>query len=413
MKFNFTREQIIQAIVIITAITFVLSSVGLWFKSSSNGSQGVTQSQNVNIEQNVTVGMGNVELIIDSYSPLIVVGKVNNETQVYLKQIQANGTALYIDTSNPAQTTIALSDANYVLGVAKRIIELDPSVRMELEAIVHSDVEFEFSTEQGTIKSKIPPSKITVTNPYNIGEVIPFKALVQFVDGKIVGAKLTPTAKKATAELTVIPNNIKDSYYVRMFFYWHDRVDVGNSRDELNNSLADIGATNIDMNYVRDDTIYASRSLTSNEIKALRAAMPGVKTVQFNKIVFYSNTSYTENEIADALYSITNGSVELKFSTPMLEMMFNYDGNSSILNDTIESYNYTPVSKEMYVLADVSLGSSDAVIDNKTYKVGDMNRTIYVPIGSKVGEPTTAKFDVYIIGNDIIDAKQNLKPNIG
>ncbi len=412
MEFNFTREQIIRAIVIITAITFVLSSMGIWFKSGNNAPSGITQSQNENIEQNITMGVGNVELIIDSYSAVIRLGKVNNETQKYLQQMQADGTALYVDASNPARITVALSDPEDTYYVAKHIINLDPSVHMELEAFVHSDEEFEFSTQQGTIKAKIPASKITLTNPYEIGDSIAFKALVQFVDGKIVGAKLTPTARKATVELKVLPTKLHNKYYVRMFFYWHDRVGVDESKDALNNTLAELGARNVIMNYIRDDTVYASRSLTSKESKALREKMPGVKTVQFNKVVFYSNYTYTEDEIADALSSITNNSVEVSFSPPMLELLFLYDGNASNITEAVNSFSYAPISKEMYVLADVSLGGEDVEIDGKTYAVNEMNKTAYVPIGSELNMPTYAKFDVSIVGKRIVNAEQNLRPDI-
>ena len=408
MKLNLTRTQIIQAIVIIVAVLFVLSTLSVWFGKGSTSTSSNTPSSNLSpkTEENITIGMGKVALIVDGYSPILKISKPSDEVKLYLEGLRTNGSVLYVDESNQQYTTLALSNAEDVPAVASKILALDSNASMFLEAYVYSDKAFEFTTQEGTkISASVPRSKITVVKPYPKGALLYFNALVQLYNGTIVGAKLSPLAQVETAELLVLPKALMPEHYVRLYFMWHDRNNVANNLSLINESLIALGATDVKMQYTSDITVYGNDSLSKAQVNELRAKLPNLKVVQFNKIVFYDNVTYTEDEISEAVYNVTNGSVNVSFSPPMLEMVFSYTGNESALGDAVNAIQPAPLSKEIYRVANASTGNIVVNIKGKDYSVNSMYVTALVPHTASVDVPVSALFEVTIVGDEIVGAK--------
>jgi len=411
MKVNFTRAQFIQAIVIITALAFILSTLATWYSGAVHKNVPATtpSSDGTLSEENVTMGTAKVALIIDSYSPVIRVSGLSSQAREYLQQLQQNGTILYIDTSNPSYETIALSKGDYTYEVASNILALGPNVTMLLEAYVYSDGEVKFQTQNGIVNATIPKSRITVARPYPNGERLFFNALVQLMNGKVVGAKLTPLAVQEMVQLPVEVNAFYNKYHARLYFNWHDRVGVENEIARLNESLNTLGARNITLNYIRDDTVYANRTLKSGESAALHVLLPGLKVVQLNKIVFYSNYSYTEDEVGSAVANVTNGTASLSFSPPLLMITFDFDGNES---DAVAALTlpYTPISSDVYRLSNATTGGVNVNVKGKSYDVDSMELNVWVPVGTALNRLAFADFEVSIVGDRIIEAKQVIPP---
>ncbi|RMD66302.1 hypothetical protein D6833_01630, partial [Candidatus Parcubacteria bacterium] len=241
-----------------------------------------------------------------------------------------------------------------------------------------------------------------------VGDVLVFRALAQLVDGRVVGAKLTQMAIQEYTDLAATVEALYPQYYARFFYYWHDREKVRGNLSALNDSLKSLGAKNIKINYVSDTTVYLSRSLRRAEVDALKEIIPGVKTVQFNRLVLYDNYTYTENDVYSALESATNGTVNVTFSKELLEVGFEYDGNSSDIIEVFDSIGAEPLSGDVYRLANVSLGGGSVVIKGREYSVPEMERTVFVPARKKVGDIAIMRFDVSIVGDEVVDAKQAL-----
>jgi hypothetical protein len=408
MKFNFSRAQMIQAIVIIVAVLFVLSTVGVWYNPGTSGGSSTPQTGNTPevTDENITVGMGNVVLIVQSYSPVIRLTNPNADAKAYLQQLQANGTVLYLDNSNPQYITVALSKGDDSPAVATGILNLDSNVTMLLEAYVYSDQAFEFTTESGTkVSATIPASKINVAKPYAKGELLYFNALVQLYNGTVIGAKLTPLAQAESAELPVLPVSFSPEHYARLYFAWHDRVGVDNSQAYLNETLKSLNVTGIRFQYTSDTTVYANKGLSKAEIDVIREKLPGLKVVQLNKIVFYDNYSYTEEQISQVVAEATNDTANVSFSPPMLEIGFSYSGNETQLTDAINSINYTPISEEIYRVCNASTGGLTVTIKGKQYRVRNMYVMALVPNTATLNNPEIAMFEVSIVGDEIVDAK--------
>ncbi len=407
MKFNFSRAQMIQAIVIIVAVLFVFSTLGVWYNPGKNGGGSTPSTDNTPqiTDENITVGMGNVVLIVQSYSPVIKLTSPNEAAKAYLQQLQANGTILYLDNSNPQYITVALSKGDDTEAVATGIMNLDSNVTMLLEAYVNSDQAFTFTTEGGkNVTATVPASKINVAKPYAKGELLYFNALVQLYNGTVVGAKLTPLAQAESAELPVLPVSFSPEHYARLYFAWHDRVGVDNSQAYLNETLKSLNATNIRFQYTSDTTVYANKGLSKDEIAGIRERLPGLYVVQLNKIVFYDNYSYTEEQVSQAVAEATNDTANVSFSPPMLEMGFAYSGNESQLTDAINSINYTPISEEIYRVCNASTGGLTMTIKGKQYTVKNMYVTALVPNTATLNNPEIAMFEVSIVGNEIVSA---------
>lgn len=409
MKLSFTKAQMIQAIVILIAVLFVFSTVDIWFGSGRhNGAGGSTPSSGETLptDEDTIMGIGNVALIIDGYSPILKVSRPNDAVRQYLQRLQVNGTVLYIDESSTQYTTVALARGDDLPAVASALYELDANMPMLLEAYVYSEKAFEFTTRAGEkISAPIPRSKINVARLYPKGEIVFFSALVQLYNGTVVGAKLTPLAVVESAELPVIPKALLPEHYVRLYFMWHDRNNVADSISAINDSLYAINATDVRFQYTSDITVYATGAMSKAQVDALRAQLPNLKVVQLNKIVFYDNTTYTEDEISDAVYIATNGTVNVSFSPPLLEIGFNYAGDEGVLTETINSIPYKPISKEIYRVANASTGGISVDIKGKKYAVQNIEVIALVPNTAKVGNPEFATFEVTILGDEIISAR--------
>jgi predicted RND superfamily exporter protein len=194
-------------------------------------------------------------------------------------------------------------------------------------------------------------------------------------------------------------------HYVRLYFMWHDRNNVANNLSLINESLIALGATDVKMQYTSDITVYGNDSLSKAQVNELRAKLPNLKVVQFNKIVFYDNVTYTEDEISEAVYNVTNGSVNVSFSPPMLEIVFSYTGNESALDDAVNAIQPAPLSKEIYRVANASTGNIVVNIKGKDYSVNSMYVTALVPHTASVDVPVSALFEVTIVGDEIVGAK--------
>ncbi|MGC8923678.1 MAG: hypothetical protein ACP5KJ_00615 [Candidatus Micrarchaeia archaeon] len=410
MAISITRSQAIQLIVILTAIVFIASTLSIWFRSSNSSPPSVTQSGQASIEQNVSIGRANIVLILESYSPVVKSGVLNDDASNYVKELAANGKVQYIDTSNPSYTTIVLSNKDDVYNFTKTLLSLDTNASIMLEAYVYSNEEFDFITPEGIVRTSIPRSKITLTSPYPVGSMLAFNALAQFSNGKIVNAKLTPLAITDTAEMQARVDELYPYHYVRMFFFWHDRVAINNSYATLKESLSQINATNISMRYVRNDVAYASRPLTIYEIASLQEMLPGVKMVRGNEIVIYSNYSYTENDVSDGVANATNNSVSISFSPPLLEIVFDYTGPVEKLDEVLDEFEYTPISKEVYRRARITIPAGNVTVNGKEYEIAkNIEITALVPYNAQVGGTTSVKIRLSILGDQIVSAEQVLE----
>ncbi|MCX8199962.1 MAG: hypothetical protein N3G76_00670 [Candidatus Micrarchaeota archaeon] len=411
MKISLTRAQMIQAIVILIAVVFVLSTLGTWFTHQPvNGGQ-TSQATNLSEDElDASIGMGNVVLVVRSYSPVIRLASPGIAAKAYLKQLQAGNTILYLDESNPQYITITLSSGEDTLEVASKLVSLDKNATMLLEAYVSSDQEFEFLLQNGTkVKAKIPLSKISVSRPYKKGEQLYFSALVQLYKGQVIGAKLTPLARTEKVDLPVLPLNCFSEHYARFYFMWHDREGVRSSLSRLNESLKSINATAVQMQYVSDTTVYATDGFSKAQVQEIRKRLPGLYVVQFNKLVFYDNYTYTEDEISKVIADVTNNTVNVSFSPPMLEMRFNYAGNETLLENTLNAIGYTTISKEIYKVCNASTGDITISIGGKMYRVRDMHVLALLPTSAKPGAPEVGSFEAYIVGDEIVRAEPVLE----
>ncbi|MEM4332193.1 MAG: hypothetical protein QW500_02845 [Candidatus Micrarchaeia archaeon] len=412
MKLSLTRMQIIQAIVVLVAVIFVLSTLATWFTHQPRNGGQTSQTQNLPEEEemSLSVGMGNVMLVVNSYSPVIRLTRPNAAAMAYLKQLQAGNKVIYLDQSNPQYITVTLSSGDDTLPVASNLMSLDQNVTMLLEAYVNSSQAFDFTLQNGSkVKASIPMSKINVAKPYAKGEQLYFSALVQIYKGQVVGAKLTPLARTEVVDMPVLPLKLYPEHYARMYFMWHDREGVRRSLDALNESLKAINATNIRFNYVSDTTVYATDTFNKTQINEIKKYLPGLYVVQFNKLVFYDNYTYTEEQISDVVAKVTNNTVNVSFSPPMLEMRFNYEGDEQKIANALQSINYTPISVEVYRVCNASTGNIAIPIGGKEYYVRSMYVTAILPSTVKAGVPEIGKFEVYIVGDEIVKAEPVLE----
>ena len=339
---------------------------------------------------------------------ITLAGNTSN-VDAFIRSLQADGRAEYVDRSvqgTVPRTVIVLSDPSQTYDVASQLLSMDPNITMTLEAYVSSDETFEFRTPEGSVNTSIPRSKVRLSRPYRVGDVLAFRALAQIVDGRVAAAKLTQMAIQEYAELAATVDAFYPQYYARYFYYWRDRALVRGNLSALNDSLKSLGAENVKINYVSDTTVYVSRSLRSAEVEAIRERLPGLKTVQFNRVVFYDNYTYTEDEVYAAIENATNGTVNVTFSKAMLEVAFEYSGNASDAAAVFEGFGFTPVSGELYRLANVSIGGGSVVIKGREYAVKEMEKRAYVSAGKRVGDIAILRFDVSILGDEVVDAEQ-------
>ncbi|MCX8206081.1 MAG: hypothetical protein N3H30_02520 [Candidatus Micrarchaeota archaeon] len=409
MGFSITRSQAIQAIVVLVAIAFILSTISMWF--SGKGAQQLpaatpTGDENASVE--AVVATGNILLTLDAYSPAMRIYGPSAEATEYISQLQSNGTITYVDTSNAQYTTIALSDAGKVYEVGTRLRRLSPNSTIALEAYVSSSEEFNFSTANGTVRARIPRSKTVIMYPYKVGSKIPFKALVQIYDGQVVAGKLTLLAIERDVRLPVAISSLGDKYYARLFFSWRDRVAVNESIQGLVSALEAIGARDVQTNFIRDDTVYLSRALTDEEAEQLKRELEGVKAVQMSRVILYSNYSYTEDEVSDAIHSAAGNSTEVTFSMPMLELAFSGNLSDDAVASAFSGYSYTPLHKYVYRLANVTTGGVSVTAGDYEYYVNDMSLTVWVPLGAGEGTLQPLDFTVDIMGEEIVSATQKL-----
>ncbi|MEM0437679.1 MAG: hypothetical protein QXU54_00080 [Candidatus Micrarchaeia archaeon] len=410
MGFSITRSQAIQAIVVLVALAFILSTISTWFSGSgAHQPPSVTPSTNGSVDVEGVVASGTVLLKLDAYSPVIRIVGPSAEAKEYVSQLQANGTVTYVDWGSQQYTTIALSDGAHAYDVGRQLRKLSPNSTIMLEVYVSSDREFSFAGANGTVRARIPRSKTTIMYPQKVGSEIPFKALVQVYEGQVIAGKLTPLAIEKDVTLPVIVNSLGDKYYARLFFSWHDRVAVNESIQDLVQLLESAGAENVQTNFKRDDTVYLSRPVENDEDTRLKELLPGIKAIQMTRLIIYSNYSYSEDEVSDAVHAAMGNDTEVTFSMPMLELAFSSSsGDDGAIAQAFSSYTYKPLKQYVYRLANVSTGGISVKFGNDEYYVEEMRRTLWVPLGAEEGSMQPLDFTADVLGEDIVSVEQKL-----
>ncbi len=411
IRIKLEREDLIKAIVILTAVVFLMSTVSLWFTASKNGGGSTASDGSETKTVNITTAQAIINVTLDYYTSKIMLNELNEVNKEYMDRLNEEGKLLYYKERDTG-VTILLADKEYTYQVAKNLMKNDANISMILEGVVHSDEEYAFQpiNEVGNIiKSKIPASKITLNYPFEVGSTLQYQALAQFVDGKMIRAKLYPKGIKAKMKIPFLVEDLLSKYYGQMIFRWSDRVKGEEHLEELNESLQDVGAVNVSFNYITDHSVYTSRILTKEETDKLEEYLPGLKGRDGTRLIFYSNYSYTEEDVYDAINKTTNGSVEVSFAISYLEITFDYNGNSSIVDEILQNYSVKPMYYKLWRLAKVSTGEVNAEYQGKKYPVNEMKRVMWVP--EKIAEENkivSLGVTGNIEGDRVVDVSQNI-----
>lgn len=408
MKLNFDKELMLKAFIVLVIFSFIFST--LWIGMSNSGNDNNNNNNNFPDENNYTLltGQGHVSLIIKEYSGSIDLDKITEESKEFVNEGVSNGDVLYFNIE-PTKVSIILSNKSKTYDYAKILIENDPTVNIILKPRVYSAQGYDFITDSGEIVNAIiPESEIKVSYPYAIGDVLYYNALVQLLNGNVVGAQLYPLAKVEELDMIFLVKDISDEYYSRLYFNWKDRETARSLSYELNESLNEANAIDVTYNYVSDITIYASRALYSEEVELLKEQFSDIKTINMNKIVFYDNSTITEDEISYAVLNATNNSVTLSFSPPMLEIVYKYEGDYNEVESLFGNLNNISISKFHYVKADLHTGDTTVTIANSVYNVPEINLTGFVPTNKKENEMVTLKVSASIQANTIYEVEQVL-----
>lgn len=407
LMISFNKDFMLKAFIVVVIFSFVFSTI--WIGMSGNNNN----NNNNNNQQNETkdvylMGQGKVALILKEYSGVIELDKITNESLEFVNQGVKNGDVSYFDNKD-SKVTIVLSDKSKTYDYAIKLIENDPSVTIVLKARVYNNQKYDFITDDGQVVSAIiPESEIKVSYPYELGEILYYSALVQLLNGNVVGAQLYPLAKVEEIEMLFTVNEVTNEYYSRLYFNWRDRETARNITETMNETLTGLGVTNFQKSYVSDTTIYASRALYSEEVDLLRGNFEDIKTIDMNKIVFYDNSTETEEEISNFVYNMTNGTVTLSFSPPMLEFIFNYDGEFSAIESSLSDLNDIAITKYYGVKANVSSGNTNVQNGNYTYQVDELNFIAYIPVSKKENDFVSLLVEATISANTIVEVEQVL-----
>ncbi len=411
MKLNFDKEFMVKGVIIVIILTFFVSMFAVGMGGNNNNNNNNNDTPYPDDNYTLFVGQGNVALILKEYSGVINVNRISNESREYIMEGVKGGDVLYFnDETN--QISIVLSNKSKTYEYAKYLYDNDSNISIVLKARVYSSEEFDFVTDLGdTIKSSIPESEINVAYPYAIGEILYYSALVQFLDGKIVGAQLHPLAKIEEMNMLFNVGEVFGEYYSRSFFNWRDREYVRNLSSNLNETLTELGAENVLVNYVSDITIRANRPIYSHEADLLKERFSGLKTINLEKIVFYDNSTESEDEISEYIYNITNGTIQLDFSPAMLEFSFKYSGNYSKIESVFSDIQNISIIEFYGKKAMVSTEATSVISGNSTYNVNEMEMGALIPISKNEGDVVTLKVDASIQANTIFEVEQVLNLN--
>ena len=358
MKLNFDKELMLKAFIVVVIFSFIFSTLWIGMSNNGNDNNNNNNQQNNTDDYDIITGQGHVALVVKEYSGSIDLDKITEESKEFVNEGVANGDVLYFNIES-TKVSIILSDKSKTYEYAQKLIENDPSAQIVLKVRVFSPEKYNFTTDSGQVVSAIiPESEIKVSYPYALGDVLYYNALVQLLNGNVVGAQLYPLAKVEELDMIFLINKISGEYYSRLYFNWKDRETARTLASQLNESLNEINATGVMYNYVSDTTIYASRTFYSEEAELLREKFNDIKTINMDKIVFYDNSTTTEDEISLAVLNATNNTVTLSFSPPMLELVYKYDGDYNEIEYLFENVNNLSISKFHYVKADLHTGDT-------------------------------------------------------
>jgi len=403
---SFNKEFILKAFIVVVILSFIFSTLWIGMSNSNNNNNNNNNNPQNDTEDVYLMGQGKVALIIKEYSGIIELDKINNESLDFINAGIKNGEVSYFDTKD-SKITIVLSDKSKTYDYAKILLENDPTVSMILKARVYNNQKYDFTTDDGQVVSAIiPESEIKVSYPYELGEILYYSALVQLLNGNVVGAQLYPLAKVEELDMIFLVNEIKNEYYSRLYFNWRDRETVRTISENMNLTLTEMGVTNFQKNYVSDITIYANRTLTYGEMAILQENYANIKTTEGNKIVFYDNSTETEEEISNFVYNMTNGTASLSFSPPMLEFVFTYDGKFSEIESSLNDLNNLAITKYYGVKANVSTGDTNVVSGNNTYQVKEINLIALIPTSTNLNDIIPLKVEATINANTIVEVEQ-------
>jgi hypothetical protein len=409
MKLNMSRELIVQIIIVAIVIFFGFSMLTP-LMSGENNNQNNNQVPPEE-EYEVFMAQGNVGLTLKEYSGVIEVDKITNDSREYVMEGVNDGDVLYFNEEID-KVSIVLSDKTKTYEYAKKLIESDSNITIILNARVYSDEEFDFTTDDGKIvSSKVPESEIRVSYPYEIGDILYYRALVQFYNDDIVGAQLYPLPTVEEMEMLFMVDEVSNEYYYRAFFNWSDRQFVRDFSNNLNATLTGEGAENVVVNFVSDVTIYANRPVYSEEADLLKERFENIKTINMEKIVFYDNSTETEEEISDYVYNITNGTLTLEFSPALLEFTYEFDGEYSEIESVFETVNNRSIKLYHGKKAFVSTGSTTAIKGDSTYNVDAIEKMVLIPVSKEKGDLVSLFVDATIEANTISEVEQILDLN--
>lgn len=410
MKFKFDRETTIKAVIIVIILTFFFSM----FAVGMNGNNDTPENeQGDTVEPQLLVGQGKIELILKEYSGEIELERITNESRDFIIEGVTNGDVLYFNEGDN-KVSIVLSDKTKTYDYLSVLISNDPEVFFSLKARVYNTKQFDFYTDDGQIiSSNVPESEIYVYYPYNIGEVLEYTALVQILDGKIVGAQLYPIPKEeqvTTQEVNMLfnVNEIQNEYDLMFFFNWHDREVARTLSSNVNESLSLNEVENVKVIYTSDITIYASRALYSDEADALKERFSNIKTINMEKIVFYDNSTETEEVISNYLYNLTNGTVTLSFSPSLLQLSFKYNGTFNEIEPLLGDLEELSIKKLYLQKAVISTDSISLKIGNSTYDMEEQKVLGLIPVNHKNGDIITLLVSATIKGTEIVGIEQVL-----
>jgi hypothetical protein len=404
MKLNFDKEFMIKAVIVVIILSFFFSMFAMAFTGGNNDKNNDLPPPQE--DYTFYIGQGNVALILKEYSGVIEMDRISETSKEFILEGVSEGDVLYFN-EDLNKVSIVLSDKTKTYEYAKYLIEEDPTISIVLKARVYNDEKFDFTTDEGeVITASIPESEIRVAYPYKIGELLYYNALVQILDGNVVGAQLSPLMRIEEMEMLFLVDETSNEYYSRLFFNWRDRETARRYSEELNDTLTLQGAENVLVNYVSDITIYASRPLYTEEVDLMEEEFEGLMSVQMNKIIFMDNSTETEQEISDFLFNISNRTITLDFSPPMLEFMFVYDGEYVELEDSLNELNSLSIKTFYLNKAVVQSASNEMIKEDKIYAVSELKMTAFVPVNKKVGDLVSILVDAAIQANTIFEAEQ-------
>ncbi len=411
IKIKLEREHLIQAIVIMTALVFIFSTVSMWFRSSNNGGGSTITDGSETETLNITTAKATINLTLERYTAKIIVNQLNDKNAQLIDKLNSEGKVMYVNNRSDG-ITILLSSPDDTWSVAKTILANDRNVSILLEGIAYSDKEYTFQPLNNvgeTLKSKIPRSKVSLNYPYEVGSVLSYDALAQFIDGQLTTAKLYPRNIKAQLKVPVIVNGLDSKYYVQMIVRWSDRIKAEEDEYILNDTLKEMGATNISFNYITDHSVYTSRILNKTEIEKLKELLPGLKLRDANRLIFYSNYSYTEEEVYDAVNISTGGTVDVTFAISYMEISFDLEDGENVSERLIENYTVTPMYYKVWRRGDVSTGEIRVPYEGKQYSVPDIHMKAWIPENkAEVNRIVTLLFDAYLEGDRVSSLTQNI-----